>query len=459
MLDRIRKQLQKVKHSDNRGMSLVELLVAMTVLAVLTLPMFSTFASSAKINSNARKLEEANIIGEKTVERFKAVSVDTLADAVTGTDAAAKKAALGIGNVTTSMDAQGFAYYDFDMATFAGLTADMGTDKDGNPCPCYIGSNGVKYYVEASLSPTEYSQSGSTGTVYPINTKDVPSFADVNDTENCIIMDQIYRYDTSIKNILPAKSTIIREATYDAMSSLIAKEETSLQTNLEILADIKKVVVLRAEVSHVGDLYTLKPLLSVKYYRPHGSDEADYYTDSDGDIVRKSKDGAVETVTSSGDDVFIKEYHLAEQNVNLTNDNWKDIYLFYTSYDRQYNSSRSGGQSQDEVFIQYSGAAVAAKPVNVYLIDQKTMMDNETESEVMHLQGSNVTVTGTGFQVFSNVTGITERQGGITQNYKQQNEKYLYTVTVNIWAEENGRKPDTATAEPYLTLTATKENQ
>ena len=41
--------------------------------------------------------------------------------------------------------------------------------------------------------------------------------------------------------------------------------------------------------------------------------------------------------------------------------------------------------------------------------------------------------------------------------YDEDEERYLYTVTVNIWAEENGRKPAAGTT-PYMTLTSTKEN-
>ena len=61
--------------------------------------------------------------------------------------------------------------------------------------------------------------------------------------------------------------------------------------------------------------------------------------------------------------------------------------------------------------------------------------------------------------MFSDVDGWdgSSEPNGITQNYDEDEERYLYTVTVNIWAEENGRKPAAGTT-PYMTLTSTKEN-
>ena len=45
---------------NNSGFSLVEVLVAIVILAIISLPVLSTFSNAAKINAKARRTENAN---------------------------------------------------------------------------------------------------------------------------------------------------------------------------------------------------------------------------------------------------------------------------------------------------------------------------------------------------------------------------------------------------------------
>ena len=60
---------------NNAGFSLVEVLVAMAVLAILSIPVLGSFSNAARINHKARKEENANTVASDIVEQFKSVSM------------------------------------------------------------------------------------------------------------------------------------------------------------------------------------------------------------------------------------------------------------------------------------------------------------------------------------------------------------------------------------------------
>lgn len=62
---------------DNRGMTLVELLIAIVILAIITVPLLHAFVSSARINMDARKRLRLTTVAQDVMEGLRA---DTLAE-------------------------------------------------------------------------------------------------------------------------------------------------------------------------------------------------------------------------------------------------------------------------------------------------------------------------------------------------------------------------------------------
>ena len=61
----------KKRQLNNSGFSLVEVLVAIVILAIISLPVLSTFSNAARINSKARRTENANTAINNIVEEAK----------------------------------------------------------------------------------------------------------------------------------------------------------------------------------------------------------------------------------------------------------------------------------------------------------------------------------------------------------------------------------------------------
>lgn len=506
-----------VSNNRNKGFSLIEVLVAMVILAIMTLPVLQTFASSALINGKARQQEEANAIGQKIIERFKSLTLDemlsnsagasygdvlrTTADTAPGAytgaaelknnltgvyDVAANK--VGYYKVVNGVVSADTAYqyaYKFNMASFTGTVEDK--DQEGNIC--YKGSNNTNYYVETIISPSKDDLTGlGGGQGYEINEFSQPAFADINSSNNYVFIDEVYKYDTSIKTMFPSRSWVVNNATTDTNGFVVVPEVTSTEKNIikmdAQLSDktgIKKVVVLNVKLENEGSgsspKYTETPTLYVKYYREKDQNgNVQYTVDSKGDI--KDDSGTVITSSNPNKEIFIYEKTLPQlTDINFADVDLKDIYLFYSSYDRNYGNT--GMTSTDEVYINVDGTLPSGRTVNVFLCEQyissngSDLADREAfkDDVKIKLDPGNIYINGlskaTGnklnqgnVSVYSQIDGWDlGEDNNITQNYNETPDRYLYTITVKIWVAKRGEgKPNTVTTQPLLTLTSTKEN-
>ena len=75
------KQKEKVQQlNKNAGFSLLELLIAVTILAIITIPMLHMFVTSARINGKSRITLRATVLAQDMVEGLKAYHIDEIQD-------------------------------------------------------------------------------------------------------------------------------------------------------------------------------------------------------------------------------------------------------------------------------------------------------------------------------------------------------------------------------------------
>lgn len=73
-----------MKAEKNSGYSLIELLVAVVILAIIVTPFLQSFLVSVETNQKAKKVEQATIAGQNIMEELKAAEVEELIESVKG---------------------------------------------------------------------------------------------------------------------------------------------------------------------------------------------------------------------------------------------------------------------------------------------------------------------------------------------------------------------------------------
>jgi prepilin-type N-terminal cleavage/methylation domain-containing protein len=164
-LTRCRKR--KAQSNKNAGFSLVEVLIAMAVLAVISLPILSAFSNAARINSKARREENANTVAQDVAEQFKSLSIDELTQMYSG-------------NWNESEGVYQFA-----------VTNPTGSSD-------YEGLNGEKFKVKVTLDPGAYTD-GSSENKNANNANNInsyaPQYSNLNAADNIVIMKEVYQSD------------------------------------------------------------------------------------------------------------------------------------------------------------------------------------------------------------------------------------------------------------------------
>ena len=157
------KQKEKVQQlNKNAGFSLLELLIAVTILAIITIPMLHMFVTSARINGKSRITLRATVLAQDIVEGLKAYHIDEIQDQFNGVE-------------------------DFEMLNTSVIAGDCTYKEDVDrekPGKYYFVLKNAKlensrFDVLISVDATGYVE-GASPTRFPLNVKDV---AKVTSTE------------------------------------------------------------------------------------------------------------------------------------------------------------------------------------------------------------------------------------------------------------------------------------
>lgn len=74
----MKKKKRSIQKLNNRGMSLVEIMVAIVIMALVTAPLLQTFVSAARFNANAKEKQRITTAAQSVMEGLKAFSIEEI---------------------------------------------------------------------------------------------------------------------------------------------------------------------------------------------------------------------------------------------------------------------------------------------------------------------------------------------------------------------------------------------
>lgn len=107
---------------NTKGLSLVELLVAMVVLSLVVVPLFQAFVTSSRLTTKSRKLNEATDTAQNIQEVIDSVSADSL---IAGTSVSTMASLLGISEDEIVLSENEETH--FNELSISGITSGLGT--------------------------------------------------------------------------------------------------------------------------------------------------------------------------------------------------------------------------------------------------------------------------------------------------------------------------------------------
>lgn len=150
-----------LKRKKNSGFSLIEVIVAIAILAIVSLPIIKAFSTSAMINKNARSQENANAVAKTIMEDFKSLTFEQLKEKY-------------------SDYSQNNGVYTFNI------------DK-------YEGVNGEEFEVKITMDPSAYTNGSSSNTANNINSYLMPQYSDVSKQSSFVLREAMYTWDGDAK--------------------------------------------------------------------------------------------------------------------------------------------------------------------------------------------------------------------------------------------------------------------
>ena len=330
------KRLSK-SEQKNKGFSLIEVLVAMAIICLISVPLIRTFVISANVNKKARKIQNATDIAQNVSEYFTTLSLDELKDKYLD-DSTIRTGVLYDDATSTSSGAIVF------QNVGDGLVDDAGV-------PYYEGADGEDFYVTVVLNPRNYS-GGTVSDVGNINNYYSPEIGDIFSSDIVTVFTQFTKYDHK------AKAALDREY----------KGVTGYPTSYGY-ANIKKTTNIYIEQKQNA---SNSNKIDVKY---HMTVRYTYCNIVDNNYVETD---------------FYVEYNfvLYEETVDSMQKEVKDLYLLYTPFDVN-DSNNLAGFARDEMNIYYCRGELRQsweRDVDIYLIQQQA----GTQSKGLHENNVNL---------------------------------------------------------------------
>ena len=231
---------------NNKGVSLVEVLVTLAMVVIMAGPLINSFLNAMGVNSNARTIQNGTTVGQDLVEEFEALPVEQLC---------------GIYEEYLPEDFLA-TYEEGDILTFTGIPVD--------------GPNGEKFEVDITLDPTAYNADGDK---INVNNVELPGMSSLYASNSIMLYKDYVDADDDLKNLFAA-----------------AGLETDILENLNTNAQRQKMskatnITVKCTYNDVSDKYDYDIEMEMSYS----------YKKSATDVVTVTEERLVEDMIFDGD--------------------------------------------------------------------------------------------------------------------------------------------------------------
>ncbi len=397
MKKRVKKQL--FLKEENKGLSLVEIIVAIAILAVVTIPLLNIFVSSFEYNTKAREKQRTTNIAQSIIEGFKAYEMEELCAQFSG--ASTFSVYKGIGTATY-------------METTHG-TIDLG---DGQ----------TRFQHEFVLDGIEYDTKKYD---VKINMISYP-YQNVSGLENInTYNDAVYKQDAALN--ASNYNLIMNDILADLNADTNFQACTIGDLNTDKIYIKKETTITASNIAGAVDPTYSVTVQNVYYYSVNG-------------LERNKTDGTTQAVSLAEQSLVDPASPQEIYNNSVTKVNGASLENIYLFYYPAYKSGQSGSPIDAEKIIIYNNTG---SPKDVFLIKQYTNGMNETILNICETDYQ-PTIEGAGsdsITLYHNLktnlstngslpqspitNGVTEVEGLI----KSSDEALLYNINVSVYED------------------------
>lgn len=218
-----------MKKDNNKGFSLIELIVTIAIIALVVSPFLRSFFLAMDINSDARRLQNASMVSQDIMEQFKANSIEDMIEK-----------SKTIYEVTPTED----------ITTLEG-------DTSGKKYPVYQfdnwkikGADGEEFYATIKLDPTPYVAASGSGKNY-VNSMTTYQFSSLFGSDAIMIFKQYTDPDSDLESYCRATGEFT-EAELKNLGPGTVKKSTSV----EIVGDYDTTTKIYSYVISLNMKYT-----------------------------------------------------------------------------------------------------------------------------------------------------------------------------------------------------------
>ncbi len=386
---------ERFRKLTNKGMSLVEIIVAVAIIAIVTVPLLQSFVSSTRYNTKARETQRAIIVAQSLMEAFKAYSMEELQHQ--------------------------FSDPTVEFTVYRGI--------DGATYSCSTNPDNSYQFVLRNLNYDNKKYDVKITATQQINSN-MSSMTNMNAYLDAIYAEPMTQ-NTEAYNLV--MSHIVDELNLD--SSYVPCSVTDLSTDKVYL---KKVTTLKIDKQGAGvDVVTVDCVYSYAVYeRPAEG----------GGVVAINKTGTYVLDLVPDDDTTTSLVIYNNENTKLDGAALRDIYFFYyPSYG--HSGTAIPVDAEEIVFVNNTD-----QTKDVYLVKQFTtygmslgdVRNGEADykptvkgsNKIMLYHNLNKDVTGGGVEVKAPVFDHAIPAENISDKLiKENTETILYDVTISMYTD------------------------